>query len=417
VIQAPDEEEQFILRQYSKSIRQLTPHFLNKSKSSIRVALIACLVFVCLEFLRGHYQTGNEHLKNGMRLLEQLGRQGSSIDLRAGCDPTDTWILETFVKLNLQANLLGHGTRFPCQVQQAADAEPLPLLFESISEARKHLDWLQHEIVKMAGKREHYLTARSKPCEAILQRQQLILAQLVAWKGVYTVSRSVLLASTGPVGRILYTMLLMYYHMAFIMASTCLDDAEDIFDCHTEDFLEIVTEAIDLNKLIVSSTLGDTPFAHKPDVVPFTSDKGWIPPLYFTAIKCRAHRIRMQAIRLLKTVPSKEGIWDAEMAATIGTEVMRLEEQSLDPALEDGDNFTPYSILSAEEARSSFAPSESRFSHVQVTLPNGRHDTTTIRCIPVARGAANGAVTREYDPVDKLWHDTLCQQSANVPVR
>ncbi|KAI6781609.1 uncharacterized protein J7T54_005320 [Emericellopsis cladophorae] len=411
---SPDEEEQFILRHYSESIRQLAPHFVNQSRSSIRVALIACMVFVCLEFIRGRYRTGNEHLKNGMKLLGQLAGQSVAIDLKAPRDPADTWLLETFAKLNLQSNLLGQGTRFLHQVQQGLDMYPLPVLFKTMGDARKRLDWLQHEIGQLAGEREHCSEASPQPLQVMACRQQLLLTQLIAWKHVCDVSRSSLLASMGPIGRIMYTILQLYYHMAFIMASTCLADTENVFDQHTNDFLEIVDQAIALHQCIASDCLGDSPFAHRPDVAPFTSDKGWIPPLYFTAIKCRAHRIRLHAVRLLSTIPSKEGIWDAQLAATIGAEVMRLEEQVLDPTLKNKDNFAPHSAPSADEARSCFAPCESRLRHVQVTLPNGRHDKTFIRCIPGTRYTANDAILREYNPIQKAWQDV--PGSANVPI-
>lgn len=55
-------QEQSTLQQYNKVISYLQPHFSAKNKESIRIALITCMIFVYLEFLRGRYEAGNIHL-------------------------------------------------------------------------------------------------------------------------------------------------------------------------------------------------------------------------------------------------------------------------------------------------------------------------------------------------------------------
>jgi hypothetical protein len=65
-----DDPEQFMHQHYIEAIRKLQPHFLHKDRASIRVALITCVVFVCLEFLRGHFQTAPIHLESGLKVLK-----------------------------------------------------------------------------------------------------------------------------------------------------------------------------------------------------------------------------------------------------------------------------------------------------------------------------------------------------------
>jgi hypothetical protein len=50
------------------------------------------------------------------------------------------------------------------------------------------------------------------------------------------------------------------------------------------------------------------PPGHIIDISRSTIDLGLIAPLYYTAVKCRVHRITLQAIRLLETIFYKEGI-------------------------------------------------------------------------------------------------------------
>ena len=46
------------------------------------------------------------------------------------------------------------------------------------------------------------------------------------------------------------------------------------------------------------------------------------------AVKCRVHRIRIQAIRLLESFSHKEVIWDAKATACITRKVTEIEDRT-----------------------------------------------------------------------------------------
>ncbi|KAM5344913.1 hypothetical protein ACJ41O_010775 [Fusarium nematophilum] len=60
------------LRAYNTAIRQLQGHLERQDRYAIRLTRIACMVFICLEFLRGSVAAGEVHLRNGLRLLQGL---------------------------------------------------------------------------------------------------------------------------------------------------------------------------------------------------------------------------------------------------------------------------------------------------------------------------------------------------------
>lgn len=60
----------------------------------------------------------------------------------------------------------------------------------------------------------------------------------------------------------------------------------------------------------------------------FTADLGIVPPLFMVATKCREPTLRRQAISLLRSSARREGMWDSELVARIGTWIMELEESS-----------------------------------------------------------------------------------------
>lgn len=365
------------------------------------------MVFVCLEYLRGRYQTGNEHLRNGIRVIGGLAGAGNILDLEAPMDPADIWLMETFGRLNLQANLLGQGVRFTYNVVQSFDSQPMPVIFTSIRVARKQLDWLQSEIILLTNRWER-LNEHSPlkdPPPNLIDLRLRILKELESWERTYTVSRVTLVAQMGAVGNCVYVMLRLYHKMARIMASTCfLPNGETSFDDHTDDFVQIITESIDFHNYTKSIPM-DKVFTHRPDISPFTSDKGCIPPLYFTAIKCRVHRIRLQAIRALMVTLSKEGVWDAQLAGAVGGEVMRLEEGGFYKDIPLEDDFAWDQVPTEKDFQSPELPENNRMHSVQVILPNSRQDEAVIVCKRRTETGISDTITRTYDPVLKKWSD------------
>lgn len=77
-----DKTKLFILAQYTASVSKLQEHIASGSPQSITIALVCCLVFTCLENLRGNYRGGVAHLKNGTRIIE------TTLDLHRLCDST-----------------------------------------------------------------------------------------------------------------------------------------------------------------------------------------------------------------------------------------------------------------------------------------------------------------------------------------
>lgn len=145
-----NEQEQYMLKHYGKAISHLQPHFSNKDRASFRVTLIACFTFICLDFLRGHFEAAQVHLESGLKILEQMqalcnGNNGI-VPSRPCRESTDEWIVEAFSRLHLQVELFKHTYQHPCPVLPAAEPETPALVFHSINEAWQPLGRLLPEI-------------------------------------------------------------------------------------------------------------------------------------------------------------------------------------------------------------------------------------------------------------------------------
>jgi hypothetical protein len=63
----------------------------------------------------------------------------------------------------------------------------------------------------------------------------------------------------------------------------------------------------------------------------FAFEMGMIPPLYFTAMKCRVPSLRRAAIALLEqTMPRREGIWIADLYIAVSRRLIEIEEEGLE---------------------------------------------------------------------------------------
>ncbi|KAL4929037.1 uncharacterized protein BDV17DRAFT_82387 [Aspergillus undulatus] len=110
--------EQTTLRHLIKAANFLQPHFSAQDKTSARIVLIICLVFIVLDLLRGHFVSAQLYLRNGLRILEtqsaiRFKRCESQDFLHPTGQSIDDSIGEAFFRLHTQVELLQHQQR-PC---------------------------------------------------------------------------------------------------------------------------------------------------------------------------------------------------------------------------------------------------------------------------------------------------------------
>jgi hypothetical protein len=271
----PDKHEQFCLRQYSSAICGLKPHFMSNTKASLRVALIACVIFTCLEFVRGHYQTAKSHLRNGLQLLGQLkvvarGAQGTECpSLSRNDQSVDGWLAEQFARLILQSTLFGQklDTSNVAKIERGALQ---PVSFVSTSHARKCLDSLISEASALAERYsiERGASLQRLPSPEILEQQSRIQYSLAAWFTAYEASSSPSGITRDIASVMGFKILHSYYLVARIMLSTCLRlDGEMAYDYHTQDFRAIMLNSWQLGEIVFNDAPG-TRFAHDPSMLP-----------------------------------------------------------------------------------------------------------------------------------------------------
>jgi hypothetical protein len=372
--------ETFMLRQYALALRELgdrrrrdATDLTTRKKPGPRelsVTVITAVVFVYFEFLREHYTDGYKHLQFILQLLNECGNdfgippcgpnymQMSSKLLR------DDWILEPILRLYIQANMLGQiAGPLPKAFQDAAFA-PLPSLFTSLQHARWYLDLLTattlHLQYEHRRRHEHTLgyMAKATPSNAnILHTATIVQSQLQVWKTTFAATMTAISDRATQRDHFRYISYGGAQRLAVMMVDVLLRSIptdpvptsssispdshssttervvplsiEELYDAHTHLFHQNLLTAISQYTVSSSPTsrraiigIVATDRKHTEPTI----DQGWLYHLFFTAIKCRVHRIRQHALRLMRTTWHKEGIWDTGICVKVVEECLRLEE-------------------------------------------------------------------------------------------
>ena len=381
---SPDEQEQFMLQNYSKAIRHLQPLFSTKDKASVRVALITCVVFICLEFLRGHFQTAQTHLQNGLKVLRELQIPSKGDDvfllLKSSRNSIDDWIVEAFTRLNFQVELFKQSYQHPGFVVQASGPEPPVPIFHTLNEAWQQLERLLNKVFHLTEQGRQQQNPNNLSIgypSALLEHQQHIQAELARWLDTYRASREDL--QTQDPGGLARGLLCVYHTMANIMAGACLRlGGESIFDCYVEQFVLLINQSANMWGITSSGARVRARSGHYKNMSRSIVDIGWIPPLYYAALKCRVHRVRLQAIRLIESASHREGIWDSKIAACVARKVMEIEETDFYRDVDTADDFPLSSSPGSRDLSLTTLPQSYRIHEVKVVLSNGLMDSVAL---------------------------------------
>ena len=307
---------QFALAHYNEAITQLSKRM--DSNTSIEVALLACILFVGVEFLRGDSAPAVRHFKGGMNIaIASLTNNGSRTAV-ATAENIKQHILPFFNRIELLSNLFGDEPQwdYPVELPHA-----VPDDFTTMREARDsivHLANLSVRFIKYMKWRKYERLVFPDD----IARREALLRQLKVWAS--TLDKMLLTDKVTDRDLDAAKTLRIHQVIASIWLGRSLVPEECANDASIPEFETAVSLAEKIN-----SIAGTREDRAAPNSSSFLFDMEVVSPLYFVATKCRHPQIRRRAIAVLKSTWRREGLWDSDMAAAMAELVMEIEEARL----------------------------------------------------------------------------------------
>lgn len=342
--------DEFALAQYNKAIVLLSKRM--DSGSAIEVALLACILFVCIEFLRGDSEPAVKHFRSGMSIALNSLSNSTSVAAKDTLERIKEYMLPFFNRIELLANLFGEQASWDYPVELS---ETVPDEFNNMREARDsvvHIANLTVRFIKFMKWRKY--TRLVLPDH--IARQAALLRQMDIWAA--TLDRMLLGESITERDLDAAKTLRIHQVVAAMWLKRCTTPEETANDESMRDFQTAVGLAESIQH--VAGSLEQRRALNSSS---FLFDMEIVSPLYYVASKCRHPQIRRRAIAVLKRTQRREGLWDSDVAGAIAERQTEIEEANL--TVLDG------SELPAEE---------DRVHNIQITSEKGtlpkKHDLT-----------------------------------------
>ncbi|KAF5980337.1 FAD-binding protein [Fusarium coicis] len=290
--------DEFAIMHYNKAIGILT----RDTKPCVDTVLLVCMMFICIEFLRGNREAAVTHASHGVHLLNSEGHKSRLANTFAQMSVFPLFFIEV-------------GTDFPLlQGDEAADLKNP--VFYTISEAQQALEHLSIRIIKLVrdGNAFRLHVVDEEPQEWVLDEQAEAKQDLEAWGSAFERFRAF---GEEREGDLTVLALITRYRLMKIWIVNCFERGEMEYDSMKEDFVTIVDCARKAAEYhdVQRTTPGK-----------FMFNVGFNPMLHFTVWKCRYLSLRVEALSLMLRLSSQqEALWDAALMYNVSRRIIEVE--------------------------------------------------------------------------------------------
>jgi len=254
--------------------------------------------------------------------------EARALDLK-GCKtlPVDDGLFDMLVGLEYQSKLPSfYAVRRPQSrsptILLAQFPHPIPTVptaFSNVGAAKKSMDHLLQYI-------SYCTTGQPQIVEGsgVTSYKQLTL--LREWEVSFlTLYQSAITEETNYRARIAYLILISTHALALIIVkSEAARCSEMLYDTLKPEYQQIIKVSQEILEVMPSNPLPN-----------FVFEVGVLPPLHVAAMKCRIPRLRRELIRLLRSFPGQEGLWEGHGSAETCSWIMELEESGAASGLLD----------------------------------------------------------------------------------
>ncbi|KAK3374287.1 hypothetical protein B0T24DRAFT_290931 [Lasiosphaeria ovina] len=344
------------LTYYGRALRLVRDHQDQNSESTLRIAVIACMLFACFETLHDSCESAINHINHGLMIIEQFIRGQNTItgdinnlghprgallgyvERREGSDNLfilEDEILQVFQRLDYLSWSTGliSGWRQTSRISIQAAASPsyrdMPDRFSNLDEARRRWDAVQHwtlqfpraVVAPIAASLSSSSPATDDDTVAFLgshvilgleEMQRAHLGTLEQWSAAFwpVFSAAEANKAVDPLSYHQAVSILLQYILSLVcVRSVCFGDSAALQEM-TDAFRDIVR----LAEIMVSNQ-PKGPGSAKV----FTMDNGPTLALFVAATKCTHLGVRADAVALLDRYPRRDAFWDTTTVMNLAT--------------------------------------------------------------------------------------------------
>ncbi|KAL9114278.1 MAG: hypothetical protein Q9227_001700 [Pyrenula ochraceoflavens] len=333
-----DENHQLAVRSYNKAISRFN-EMTRQGAVAIPLALVSCILFICIEFLQDNLTHALKLYAMGCNLLrDQAGSPDNpQVD---GIDQSHIRKLVGPILFRLGIlSVLSGGPTPPEYFEKSGHDAASDLWLGSLTQSRSALHSIMirgHAFIRKGTIHARYTPFGVAPADEMLREQARLVSELESWHSNFSDLLRRKGSSIRSSERALAATLFMWCIASKTWILTCLSPFETEIDQYTHLIEAIISHA----KVGISYAAGQN-----GSKAPFTFEMGVIPPLYVAALRCRHPRIRREAHALLQKAPQREGPWKSAPMARMLDRVFELEEENLYSA---GIDFTDPAIANHE---------------------------------------------------------------------
>ncbi|KAK5706069.1 hypothetical protein LTR97_001055 [Elasticomyces elasticus] len=352
--------------------------------ASLESVLMACLLLLTLELVRGNSAAVLSHLRFGRKAARECVQSGNDrslgIKLEARSTVTTRELMSMFNQLEAHCVL---SPQIPGRVLYSEDrpgyrpSTQLPSPLTTVEDVRTQLDILivashrlRMDVLQIAQsalqKQEHKpncLARRTCINQCLsrtinLDQHPDIITRLhsltVAFSAWLTKLSEILFTQHKPDKRRALTFLqIRHFHSTFLL-STCRETREQRSDFFSADWarvLDLAEEYLAAHPVREDNRI-ESLTSHPGPRPNFTIDTGVLPTLYLICLKCRDSAVRRRALQVLRRTDRLEGFLQSQTLANHAECIIDLEERHarlLIPLLDDTTTSEDGSALTADQ--------------------------------------------------------------------
>lgn len=305
-------------QEWNTAVRSLSVRIQEHPNSNL-VPLVCCLLFTCIELLRGNLHSSLFHVENGFNILAAL-RHNNDVSLHVGSNiasndrkAIEDHIVPVFLRLNVLCSLAGRMTP---QMYSSTAKQDTPQ--KDLTDSRRRLYEVSDTCLRFIGKATLKAAAFQIDIEDLIEQVKL-QTRLDAWREQLDELLQRVQTAGSQANQDALNILLVHFKVIYIWIRVCTTAGETAPDSYHSDFEELLQSA----ELIAKPDTGlVTP-------QPLSFDVQILGPLYYTALKCRHPIIRRRALKMLQSAPRREGLWNGHYAYVTAKRVIELEEEHL----------------------------------------------------------------------------------------